>query len=84
MYRLNKDYNRLNKDTELRDLIRDNAASGLSALIFEVLRDTLAVLGQPAAGPESAASRTDLVEYAVRAIGDYVCASLYDSFTELL
>jgi hypothetical protein len=38
------------------------------------LRDTLAVVGQPPAGPNSAAGRTDLVEYAVRAVGDYVCA----------
>ena len=63
--RLNKSAYRLNKDAQLRDMIRARDQQPLAASIFEALTEMLATL-------ETAQPRPDLVDMAVRTVVDYV------------
>lgn len=71
--RLNKPFQRLNRDGAMRDAIRTKDAPQIANAVFAVLADALTGITQPASegtlkGPEGLA----ITELAMRVVGDYV------------
>lgn len=76
--RLNKTSQRLNKDTELRDAVRERDAPAIAEAIWAIISEALEGMDQPdqpASAPKAGLkgkSARDVAELAVRAAGDYV------------
>ena len=77
--RLNKSSQRLSKDTELRDAIRENDAASIAGAIWGVIGEAVAGVDVPDeagdAGRVGLKGKTarEVAEMAVRVAGDYVC-----------
>jgi exportin-T len=76
--RLNKTSQRLNKDTELRDAVRERDAPAIAEAIWAIISEALEGMDQPdqtTSAPRvglKGKSARDVAELAVRAAGDYV------------
>ncbi|BGP35706.1 pre-tRNA nuclear export protein [Rhodotorula toruloides] len=76
--RLNKTSQRLNKDTELRDAVRERDAPAIAEAIWAIISEALEGMDQPdqsASTPKvglKGKSAREVAELAVRAAGDYV------------
>jgi exportin-T len=77
--RLNKPGASLARDSELRDAVRIRDAAGISAVIWEIIAESLDGLNSPEVpgnkvGLKGQAAK-ELAEISIRVIGDYVCES---------
>jgi len=76
--RLNKPTSRLQKDTELRDAVRERDAAGIAEAVWSVIGEALEGVDAPdqelKVGLKGKTAR-EVAEMAVRVAGDYVCAS---------
>lgn len=79
--RLNKTPQRLSKDTELRDAIRENDAAAIAETTWGIIGEAVAGVDLPDeagdAGRVGLKGKTarEIAEMAVRVAGDYVCES---------
>lgn len=77
--RLNKSPQRLSKDTELRDAIRENDAAAIAEAIWSVIGEAVAGVDLPDETGDAARvglkgkTAREIAEMAVRVAGDYVC-----------
>lgn len=85
--RLNKSTQRLHKDTELRDAIRERDAATVAASVWDIIAEAIGAVENDRGGGGGDESGTgkggglrgktarDVGEMAVRVAGDYVCES---------
>ncbi|GAA5993120.1 hypothetical protein JCM11641_003823 [Rhodosporidiobolus odoratus] len=76
--RLNKTPQRLNKDTELRDAVRERDAVALAGAIWEIVGESLegSLVERGEEGVMKGKRAREVAEWAVKVAGGYVCASL--------
>jgi exportin-T len=69
----------LNKDTELRDAMRERDAGEIAGAVWSVIGEALegAMVQEAAAGEMKGTKAREIAEMAIKVAGAYVCASKF-------